>query len=74
MQPSTLDAILELSDAITHGDAAATFRRAVELAEILGDQAAAVAIARALAREAGHVATAPPRLVVSIAPGLASCA
>lgn len=74
MQPNTLDAVLDLLDAITRGDAEGTFLRTLDLAVLLGDDAAAVAVARAFARDAGHVITAPPRLVVSIAPGLARCA
>lgn len=61
-------------DAVNRGDAPATFDRTVALAELLGDEAAAVTLAWAFARDAGHDITAPPRLVMSIAPGLARCA
>lgn len=73
MRPPVLTLIHDLADAIALGDAELTFTRTAELAELLGLEGA-VAVARALALDAGHVITVPPRLVVQLAPGLARCA
>lgn len=71
----------QLAAAINAGDAPATFDAAQDLAELLATELgetraleAAVALTRALALDAGHVVTVPPRIVVTLIPGLARCA
>ena len=73
MRPPILTLIHDLADAVALADAELTFYRTQDLAEVIGLEAA-VAIARALAFDAAHVVTVPPRIVVTLMPGLAKCA
>jgi hypothetical protein len=81
MHAPTRYLLADLEAAINVGNTEATFYACQELARYLGELAgeaqgleAAVAVAQALAFDAAHVVTAPPRLVVQFAPGLARCA
>lgn len=81
MHAPTRHLLAQLEAAVNAGDPERTFFACQELAARLAEFAgeaqgleAAVAVAHALAFDAAHVVTAPPRLVVSLAPGLAHCA